>query len=70
MVEGFGGLEDGMLGRWTYQCGQRNVASDVVNGAISSAVRLGVVRRVRTGDVLDCFGVEVGAGAEVGRVAG
>ena len=52
----------------TYQCGQRNVASDVVNGAISSAERLGVVRRVRTGVVLDacCFGADVGADAEVG----
>lgn len=56
--------------RRTYQCGQRNVASDVVKCEISSAVRLGVVRRVRTGDVLEscCFGFEVGTAgrAEVG----
>lgn len=50
----------------TCQLGQRKVASEVVKGVIVSTVRLGVVRRVRTGVVLDCLGVEVGAGAEVG----
>jgi hypothetical protein len=54
----------------TYQCGQRNVASEVVKGVISSVERLGVVRRIRTGDVFEDFGVEVGAGAEIGWLVG
>ena len=54
------------MGRRAYQCGQRNVASEVVKGVIDSVVRLGFVRRVRMGDVLEDFGLDVGAGAEVG----
>ena len=65
---GFGGGFFGGRGK-AYQCGQRNVASEVVSGAIVSAVRFGVVRRVRTGAVLeeeDSFlGVEVGGGGAV-----
>lgn len=61
MVRGRGGA---------YQCGQRKVASEVVKGSIAAAERLGVVRRVRTGVVLDSFGTEVGAGAEVGWLVG
>lgn len=53
-----------------YQCGQRKVASEVVRGVIAAADRSVVVRRVRTGDVLDGFGIEVGAGAEVGWLVG
>ena len=59
------------MGCEAYQCGQRNVASDVVKGAIVAAVRFGVVRRVRTGVVLDDEdedGFEVGA--EVGWLVG
>ena len=38
----------------------------MVKGSIAAAERSGVVRRVRTGVVLDSFGTEVGAGgAEV-----
>jgi hypothetical protein len=44
-----------------YQCGQRNVASEVVRGAICVADRFGVVRRFRTGDGVAAFGLEVGA---------
>jgi hypothetical protein len=61
---------DGREGGLTYQCGQRNVASEVVNGVMASVVRSGVVRRVKTGDVFEDFGVEVGAGAEVGWIVG
>ena len=59
------------IGEMAYQCGQRNVASEVVKGSIAAAERLGVVRRVKTGVVLDSFGTEVGAdGAEVGWLVG
>jgi hypothetical protein len=50
------------MGLLTYQCGQRNVASEVVRGAICVADRFGVVRRFRTGDGVAAFGLEVGAG--------
>ena len=64
-------IGQGLVG-WTepYQCGQRKVASEVVRGVIAAADRSVVVRRVRTGDVLDGFGIEVGAGAEVGWLVG
>ena len=57
--------------RWldvTYQCGQRKVASEVVRGVIVEAERLGVVRRVRTGDEVPVLGFETGA--EVGWLVG
>jgi len=57
--------------RWmdvAYQCGQRKVASEVVRGVIVEAERLGVVRRVRTGDGVPVLGFETGA--EVGWLVG
>jgi hypothetical protein len=60
----------------TNQCGQRNVASDVVRGIIVSVVRLGVVRRVMTGAIFalafNSWGFNAGAevGAEVGWESG
>ena len=58
------------IGEMAYQCGQRNVASEVVKGVVAAAERFGVVRRVRTGVVPDSLGTEVGAGAEVGWLVG
>jgi len=51
-----------------FQCGQRKVASEVVRGVIVEAERLGVVRRVRTGDEVPVLGFETGA--EVGWLVG
>lgn len=55
---------------WTYQCGQRNVASDVTKGVIAAAVRSGVVSSVRTGDVEGACGCEIAEGADVGWLVG
>lgn len=58
-----------IIGLLTYQCGQRNVASAVVRGAIIAAVMFGVVRSWRTGDGEEtALGFETGA--EVGWLMG